>query len=235
MRVIGTGGMSQDELIRDIERGGRFVQFTWAYSLLVVTVRQPSDIYFIPAGEGSLAKHFKYSLATAIFGWWGIPWGPVYTLRALWSNLSGGILIPHESIDSLLSAAPSIDSDPDLRAALATAKNIAKIHKRILMGFWLAVLTFVPIIGQLLIPAFAIYQAWASWQAATLLGTRYRTLACLLCAIPVANLISLSLLANRLRSKMKVLGIDVPFAGVDPADLDDMAIGAHPAAGLTSH
>ena len=30
------------------------------------------------------------ALATLLLGWWGIPFGPVFTIRALYRNLAGG-------------------------------------------------------------------------------------------------------------------------------------------------
>jgi hypothetical protein len=28
---------------------------------------------------------------TSVAGWWGIPFGPVFTIQSLWRNLNGGI------------------------------------------------------------------------------------------------------------------------------------------------
>jgi len=30
------------------------------------------------------------SLKTLLLGWWGIPWGPIYSVQAIFSNLFGG-------------------------------------------------------------------------------------------------------------------------------------------------
>jgi hypothetical protein len=29
-------------------------------------------------------------LLTLVAGWWGIPWGPIYTIQGVWVNLNGG-------------------------------------------------------------------------------------------------------------------------------------------------
>jgi len=31
-----------------------------------------------------------YSLFSVVFGWWGIPYGPIYTVMALITNFGGG-------------------------------------------------------------------------------------------------------------------------------------------------
>ena len=234
MRVIGTSGMTPEAIRLEIDRGARFVQFDWVYSLLFVTIRQPSDIYFIRGGENSLPRQVKYTLATLLLGWWGIPWGPIYSIRALIANIAGGRTVPIESIDTLTYKDVSTSS-PTLHASLAEAKAIARVHKRVLMGFWLSLFAFIPVIGQLLIPVFAVFQAWFGWQATSLLKMRYRPLACLLCILPVINVFWQAWLANRVRSDLHALGVKAPFAGIDPADLDSMSLGPHPAAGLTSH
>jgi hypothetical protein len=35
-------------------------------------------------------KAFKASAITWLFGWWGIPWGPIYSLQAIFTNMFGG-------------------------------------------------------------------------------------------------------------------------------------------------
>jgi hypothetical protein len=36
--------------------------------------------------------------------WWGIPWGPIYTIQALATNLRGGKNVTHEVIASMSEA-----------------------------------------------------------------------------------------------------------------------------------
>jgi hypothetical protein len=65
------------------------VRFTTVISIGVATFRTPSRFYVCgvePTGWVNLA----YTTATLVLGWWGIPWGPVYTPVAIFRNLSGG-------------------------------------------------------------------------------------------------------------------------------------------------
>ena len=48
-----------------------------------------SSRYFV-TGSGSGHVGFLYSLVAFLFGWWGIPWGPIYTLKSIGSNIAGG-------------------------------------------------------------------------------------------------------------------------------------------------
>jgi hypothetical protein len=90
MRIRGVEGLTAEQLEAELEAGGRFVFFESCISFGVVTWRRPSDIFFLRARERGLARGLPYTLLTLLLGWWGIPWGLVYTPRALLTNLSGG-------------------------------------------------------------------------------------------------------------------------------------------------
>ena len=62
--------MSVDELNRELERGGKFVIFQYCFSVIIMTLKRGSDIYFIRPGESTI-KH--NTLLTFFVGWWGIP------------------------------------------------------------------------------------------------------------------------------------------------------------------
>jgi len=32
----------------------------------------------------------KWSLLTGVLGWWGIPWGPIFTFQSIFRNFKGG-------------------------------------------------------------------------------------------------------------------------------------------------
>ena len=70
-------------------------------SLILVTSRRPTDIYFIRASESALSKGLGPTLVTLLLGWWGIPWGPIYTVQSLVKNLTGGTDVTREVVASL--------------------------------------------------------------------------------------------------------------------------------------
>ena len=42
-----------------------------------------------------------YTLISLLAGWWGIPWGPIYTITSLVTNLRGGKDVTQHVIASL--------------------------------------------------------------------------------------------------------------------------------------
>jgi hypothetical protein len=90
MKIEGIEGMSPDELRFELQRGAKFVFFYYSVSVLVISFRRPSPVYFIPVGQNTLGKALPWTLLTLVAGWWGIPWGPIYTVQSLAVNLKGG-------------------------------------------------------------------------------------------------------------------------------------------------
>lgn len=90
MQVKNIEGLSTEQLKDLVKQGGKFVFFTYTVSILVRTFRRSSAIYFIRPGEGTFRYHAGSTALTAIMGWWGIPWGPIYSIGCLFSNFSGG-------------------------------------------------------------------------------------------------------------------------------------------------
>ncbi len=82
MQIKNANGLSLDEMRRELDRGGKFVTFDWVLSLLVVTLKLRSDIYFVRDGESAAAKGLPFILLTLLLGWWGIPWGPFVRSQA---------------------------------------------------------------------------------------------------------------------------------------------------------
>jgi hypothetical protein len=40
-------------------------------------------------------------LISLLFGWWGIPWGPIYTVTSLFKNFGGGRDVTKEIMDHI--------------------------------------------------------------------------------------------------------------------------------------
>lgn len=89
-KIVGTDGMTATELNMELQKGGRFVVYQYCVSVLILTFKRSSDIYFIRADESALNKGLVYVLISLVAGWWGIPWGPIWTITALITNLKGG-------------------------------------------------------------------------------------------------------------------------------------------------
>lgn len=65
--------------------------FEYCVSVLIMSFRRRSDVYFLRAGESALIKGLPFTILSLAVGWWGIPWGLFWTPAAIYKNLSGGI------------------------------------------------------------------------------------------------------------------------------------------------
>ncbi len=89
-KIVGIEGMNPQQLANELQSGARFVQYQYCVSVLIMTFKRGTDIYFIRADESKAVKGLVWTLLTLVAGWWGIPWGPIYTVQSLWVNLRGG-------------------------------------------------------------------------------------------------------------------------------------------------
>jgi len=94
-------GYTIEQLKQAVADGGRFVLFRYTVSVAILTFRRPSAIVFIPAHEGTFKHRMGYSAINLLMGWWGIPWGPIYTVGAMITNMSGGKDVTQEVIAQL--------------------------------------------------------------------------------------------------------------------------------------
>ena len=89
MEIKGLEGLSGNEIKSELERGAKFVVFTYCFSIIVITFRRSSDIYFVRSRESAIKYGWPWLLISFVFGWWGIPWGPIYTIQAIFRSFSG--------------------------------------------------------------------------------------------------------------------------------------------------
>lgn len=90
LKINGLEGLTDEHIINEVKRGARFVLYQYCISLLIITLKRPSNIYFIRPEENAVTKGLGFSAISFVLGWWGIPWGPIYTVQSLWSNFNGG-------------------------------------------------------------------------------------------------------------------------------------------------
>jgi hypothetical protein len=73
----------------------RLVFYELCVSAIFVTMRRPSRVHRLRAGEWGVRRGIPYAMASLLLGWWGVPWGFIYTPLTLWSNLTGGRPLIH--------------------------------------------------------------------------------------------------------------------------------------------
>lgn len=66
------------------------VRYQAVLSFLIVTFKFPTR-YYIAEREATGIAWSMSTLASLLLGWWGVPWGPIYTAMALISNARGGL------------------------------------------------------------------------------------------------------------------------------------------------
>ncbi len=90
MSIKGLEGLSAQQINRDLENGGKFVYYEYCISIIIITFRRPSSVYFVRAGDSGIGRGLGFSLISLFLGWWGIPWGPIYTIGSFITNFKGG-------------------------------------------------------------------------------------------------------------------------------------------------
>jgi len=90
MRIKNIKGLSAEDLQREVGKGGKFIHYPFIISLVVATFKRTSGVYLVRGNENAVTKGMPYTLLSVLFGWWGIPFGPKYTLQSIRANMKGG-------------------------------------------------------------------------------------------------------------------------------------------------
>ena len=90
MKLRGIDALTPAEIEAELRAGARFVFFEYCISLVFVTLRRPSAVVLLRRGERGLARGLPYTLLSLLLGWWGLPWGVIYTPLAVFTNFRGG-------------------------------------------------------------------------------------------------------------------------------------------------
>jgi hypothetical protein len=88
--------LTADELRAWIAAGRRCVRFESCVSFLVGSLRRHSPVYVTTCWQDRYLRGLGYSLLTLLCGPWAVPWGPVWTAFAVWTNLTGGVDVTDE-------------------------------------------------------------------------------------------------------------------------------------------
>ena len=81
--------LSDEEIMSILNDGGRFVIYTYTLSIFIMTFRRGSKIFLLRKGEWAIKHGFPYLILSATLGWWGIPWGPIYTIQSIYYSFVG--------------------------------------------------------------------------------------------------------------------------------------------------
>lgn len=90
IEIKNTEGLSPEIIRAEVKNGGKFLQFDYTISIVVMTFKRSTDIYFIRHDQSHWKHSWPFTLCSLVIGWWGIPWGFIYTPMSLFTNLKGG-------------------------------------------------------------------------------------------------------------------------------------------------
>ncbi|WP_316807150.1 hypothetical protein [Pedobacter agri] len=90
MNIKNIEGLSGDQIRSLVAQGGKFVMYKYCISVVVMTFNNPSDFHFIHPGKSRITPGLGLLFTNLFLGWWGIPWGPVYTIGNIATILKGG-------------------------------------------------------------------------------------------------------------------------------------------------
>jgi hypothetical protein len=103
--ISGLDGMTVGQVVEEVRKGARFVYFQYCISVLILTFRRNSPIFLIRAGQSGIAKGLPYSALSFVLGWWGFPWGFIYTPTVILNNFSGGEDVTEQVMASMTAPA----------------------------------------------------------------------------------------------------------------------------------
>ena len=69
MKIVGIEGMEGQQIELEFQRGARFVIYQYCISVILLTFKRPSDIYFVRAEESAVAKGLGFSAMSILLGW----------------------------------------------------------------------------------------------------------------------------------------------------------------------
>lgn len=110
MLIKNIEGLSVSQIKELVNKGGKFVIFPYTISFVIMTLKRSSDIYFIREDENSFKYSYSYVLLNFFIGWWGLPWGPIYTIGALYNHFIGGKDITQAVLSELIQNDPEADT-----------------------------------------------------------------------------------------------------------------------------
>lgn len=102
----------------------RYIVFRYVVSLVITTIRKPVQGIYCSSCANRAA--WKANFVTAVAGWWGFPWGPIYTIGDGIRNARGGTTDKSNNEQMLWHNALAFASRGDLKLAFALAAKVAR-------------------------------------------------------------------------------------------------------------
>lgn len=157
----------------------RLTLMQYVISVVIMTFKRGAAGIWCSRCRASEAR--KWSSLSLLLGWWGFPWGIIYTLEAIYANIFGGIQPKHENAILLrimgfsyhsrgqngkavecLEESLKLENDPETRRLLDYIRGDTKasVRRDTRPNKWnvKVVLPFIYFIGLIIIIAFVIFK-----------------------------------------------------------------------------
>jgi hypothetical protein len=146
----------------------RYIIFWYVISLIFVTSSRTMQGVFCPSCAQKKAiqkKAIQASAITWLLGWWGFPWGPIWTIRALYRNLLNGTQPPDASAQILGRQALFFWEKGKLELAAATVDQALRFESSATLREHLSKLkeAMPPTPKTPLIDRWKLLRRWAFW------------------------------------------------------------------------
>ncbi|MGB9030889.1 MAG: hypothetical protein WCC27_12280 [Acidobacteriaceae bacterium] len=83
--------MPLSRLSLELHNGTRFVQYEYCISLGTSSFHRQSRVHLLQPGQSRRKRGLHFTVLTFFLGWWGIPFGPILTVKCIYRNCAGGI------------------------------------------------------------------------------------------------------------------------------------------------
>jgi hypothetical protein len=78
MKIKGIDGLTVYDIQDEVNNGGKFVIYSYCISIIVMSFKRGTDIYFVKNNESGFVKGLPWFFISLLFGWWDFP-GASYT------------------------------------------------------------------------------------------------------------------------------------------------------------
>jgi len=104
LRIRGIREGTNQDVLAQVNRGARLILYRYAIAFVVLSFLRPSDVFCVPPGRNRIIPGLRYSLLSLVAGWWSLPSGIVFTLKALFRNFCGGVDVTDKVVAILVEA-----------------------------------------------------------------------------------------------------------------------------------
>lgn len=92
--------MTLEDLESAVANGARFVRFPYCFSVIILSFRR-AFVHYLPPGVSGGGPAWAAAAISGTVGWWGFPWGIIFSIGSLFTNALGGSDITRDIMTSL--------------------------------------------------------------------------------------------------------------------------------------